>query len=126
MAGPGRKFKKGEVHNPGGRPKKDPIVAKFQEMTYKEFIERLQKFGRSKKKDIKKVIDDPNSELFDLIYCRHLYDALNGNDKARESLYNRLWGKVKDQIEHLGVDRSQIIVTLPDNGRSDIGKIDIG
>ena len=113
-------FKKGQSGNLRGPPRKDRNLIAFQEMTYAEFIERLQRFGALNKEQIRSVISDKDTRVLDLVYCRHLFDAMNGKDRARESLYNRLWGKVKEQIEHFGVNQSQIVVTLPDNGRSEI------
>jgi len=122
MAGPGpgskrTQFKPGVSGNPKGAPKKNKVMTKFQEMTYAQFIERLQKFGALNKEEIKKIINEKDTQVLDLVYCRHLWDAVNGKDRARESLYNRLWGKVREQIEHFGVNQSQIIVTIPSNGR---------
>lgn len=111
-------FEKGKSGNPKGGPKKNKALVQFQAMTYQEFLDRLQEFGSLNKERIKDIIKNEDTSVLDLIYCRHLYDAMNGNDRARESLYNRLWGKVREQIEHFGINQPQIIVTLPDNGRS--------
>lgn len=96
MRGGGRKFQKGEVHNPGGRPKKDPLVKAFQETKYKDFVHKLQCFGSMPKEDLKEIVSDPKTTVFDLVFARILFDAAQGKADARQVLLDRLWGKVKE------------------------------
>lgn len=115
MRGPGRKFEKGKSGNPGGLSKKKREVLAFQQLKYEEFIDRLQLYGQNNKQEIKNVIDNPNTQVFDLIFCRHLYDAMKGDSPSRESLYNRLWGKVKDQVEfsQSNKDHEELLNMIP-------------
>ncbi len=89
-------FKKGVSGNPSGRPKADKTVRQFQETTYKDFISKLQLFGGMAKSELKQVVDDPSTAVFDLIFARILYDAMAGKSDARQVLLDRLWGKVKE------------------------------
>lgn len=94
--GPGRKFEKGNCANPGGRPKKDPMVREFQETSYKDFVSKLQQFGSMPKEELKEIVKDPQTTVFDLVFARILFDAAQGKADARQVLLDRLWGKVKE------------------------------
>jgi len=94
--GPGRRFEKGNCANPGGRPKKDPIIKEFQETKYKDFVNKLQMFGSMSKGELKDIVKDDSVVAFDAVFARVLYDSAEGKDKARDTLFDRLWGKAKE------------------------------
>ncbi len=71
-------------------------------MNTEQFCERMHKFGNCTQEELKAIVKDPNTKLLDLIFCRHILDSANGKPQARNTLYDRLWGKVKDQLEHSG------------------------
>ena len=92
----GTPFQKGKSGNEGGRPKKDPIIRKFQETKYKDFIDKLQMFGSMSKGELKELVKDNSIMAFDAVFARVLFDSMEGKDKARDCLFDRLWGKVKE------------------------------
>lgn len=92
----GRPIQKGQVLNPGGKPKKDPIVKKFQETTYKDFIDNLQQLGSLPRDELKEIVANPKTPVFKLIFARVLFDAQNGKIESQKMLFERLWGKVKE------------------------------
>lgn len=92
----GRPFKKGESGNPLGKPKKDPIIRAFQETKFKDFIDKLQMFGSMGVGELKEIVEDEGTVAFDAVFARVLYDSTKGKDKARDTLFDRLWGKAKE------------------------------
>lgn len=92
----GNRFPKGVSGNPGGKKKIAPEIKAFQETTYKDFIAKLQIFGTWPSADLIKLIDDPQTIVFDKIFARILVDAGEGKSDARQVLIERLWGKVKE------------------------------
>ena len=95
----GIRFQKGVSGNPGGKRKKDPTIKAFQETSYKDFINKLQEFGSMSPAQMKEIVQAPDAKMFDVIFGRILYDASQGKADARQILLERLWGKVKSQIE---------------------------
>lgn len=114
----GRPFPKGKSGNKGGRPKKNPIIAKFKETTYEDFIFQLQRYGVLTKDQMKEDLKRPDCTMFEHIFGRIVIDAAQGEKDARQVLLDRLWGKVKEKIEHSGTNTNdvKVIITLPDNG----------
>lgn len=96
MGGRGRPFQKGQSGNPGGGLKKSPIVKKFQQTTYEDFINHLQHLGSLARDDLQAIVKDPKTPVFQLIFARVLFDAQNGKVESQKILFDRLWGKVKE------------------------------
>lgn len=118
---PKNKFKKGVSGNPGGRPKKNPVIEDFKKTSYEDFITQLQKYGSMSKDEMQYDITRKDATMFEIVFGRILIDAAKGERDARNCLLDRLWGKVKDRVEHSaggGDNAPSIVITLPDNGRS--------
>lgn len=75
------RFKKGQSGNPGGQPKGVPDVATMIKMIAREPIDKKTK---------KTMIEGVLRKAFE--------DALDGNDKARQFIFDRGWGKAVDKI----------------------------
>ncbi len=116
----GRPFVKGQSGNISGRPKQKAHIAEFRQTSYEDFINQLQKYGSLTKEEMQEDLNRKDATMFELIFGRILVDAAKGERDARQVLFERLWGKVKDKLEHSssGISMPQIIVQLPDNGRS--------
>jgi len=80
-AGKNTRFKKGQSGNPGGNPKGIPDVATMIKMIGREPID-----AKSKKTKIEGIV----RKAFE--------DAIAGNDKARQFIVDRGWGKAVDKI----------------------------
>lgn len=80
-AGKNTRFKKGQSGNPGGNPKGIPDVATMIKMIGREPID-----AKSKKTMIEGIV----RKAFE--------DAIAGNDKARQFIVDRGWGKAVDKI----------------------------
>lgn len=116
----GKPFPKGSSGNPGGRNKIDPEISKFKQMTYQDFIDKLQEFGALNTTQLKAVVENKETPVFQLIFARILFEAQKGNMKAMQMLLERLWGKPKDtdiDFDALKNAAPQVIINLPDNGR---------
>lgn len=114
-------FKKGQSGNPGGRRPEDPIIKEFKETTYKDFIESLQKYGCFNNKEMEVELKRPTATMFELMFCRIVAGAANGDRDSRQVLLDRLWGKVKETAMPVTLENSQaevVIIKMPDNGRT--------
>lgn len=119
------KWKPGVSGNPGGKSNKDAEIKAFKECTYKEFIDKLQHFGYLTQLEMKQIIQDPKTPMFDLVFSRILFDASRGKQYAVAVLLDRLWGKVKDTMELTATSGPQIMISLPSNGREQPTSIDV-
>ncbi len=95
----GHLFKKGQSGNPNGRPKIDPELKHFRELTYKEFINQLQKYGWQTPDQIKQDLERTDVTMFERIFGKIILQAADGEKDGRQVFLERLWGKVKDQVE---------------------------
>lgn len=96
-----KRFAKGTSGNPGGRPKKSFAAEKQRLISYHEFVFLIQKFVEMKRPEIKEYLERPEATMFELIYGRLVVEAAKGDRTAREMLTERLFGRVKEQIEML-------------------------
>lgn len=99
MGGKGKPFKKGVSGNPGGRKKESPIVSQFRKTSYEDFINYLNKYGAMNQAEMKAEIERVDCTMFEKIFGRIIYQAAQGEKDGRQVLLERLWGKVKDQVE---------------------------
>lgn len=102
MAGRGNpetQFKKGQSGNPNGRPKVNPTLKAFRELTYNQFIGQLQKYGHQTPDEIKQDLARKDVTMFERIFGKIILQAAEGEKDGRQVFLERLWGKVKDQVE---------------------------
>lgn len=111
----GKRFEPGKSGNPSGFSKKKRAEVAFKQTSYEDFINKLQEFGCLNPTQMKEKVQDPEAKMFDVIFGRIIYDASQGKADARQILLERLWGKVKDRVEHSS-STPTITVTLPSNG----------
>jgi len=117
----GKKIQPGEVRNPTGRPKLSASANAFKKTSLEDFIENVQKYGAMNARELYAICgeDSEGSEpAFSTMAAQWVLDCIAGKPEtrhtAREALLNRLWGKVTDKHEHLGLPPPpQVIITLP-------------
>ena len=103
----GKPFPKGNKANPGGRPKQPPELKALRETSYKEFLQGMQKYGQLTRAEMAKELQDPSLTMFELMFGQIVASAAKGDKDARQTLLDRLWGKVKDKIEYTDVTEQE-------------------
>ena len=101
-------FKPGQSGNKSGKPKTDPKVKAFKEMTYDKFIEAMQKYGNMTSKELKDDLEDPGQTMFNKIFGGIVQGAAKGDHQSRELLIERLWGKVKEAEHDVNINIRQL------------------
>jgi hypothetical protein len=110
-------IKPGEVRNPTGRPKKSKAVLKIEKMSREMFAEKLYEFGTMTKEQLKEKLADKKTNMLEVIFGRLLVDAGRGKTDATKLLFDRLWGKVKEEVSFTaGLNSPQIVIQMPSNG----------
>jgi hypothetical protein len=115
----GRPFQKGQSGNLAGRSKKDKAIDAAKKMNYSEFLDEIRGLGGLTKEQLNEIAKDPKTPMNKLIVVRLIIDVASGKPEARRTYLDRLFGKVKDQVEHSGNltgNNAQIVVNLPANG----------
>lgn len=114
------KWKKGQSGNPSGGRAHDPALKAVRNLTKNELVTIGNLIIKN---DFNTLLElskrDDATTLQRMIAAVAVRIVNNGDMAAFDVLLNRLVGKVKDEILHQGeINAPQIIVTLPDNGRS--------
>ena len=121
----GKPFKKGEVRNPGGRPAIPPEIKAFQKLTYQDFIDSLQRMGSMPRKEIADLVKQEDTPSFQIIFGKVMIQATEGNLKAVDLLFTRLWGKPKEVDAEIIPDLGpKVEIYLPDNLRDRIVEVE--
>ena len=113
MAGRGRPFQKGKSGNPGGSPKKDPIIQQFKQTSYKDFINQLQKYGTLSRTEMAVELQRPDATMFEIMFGQIVASAAKGDKDARQVLLERLWGKVKEVHDIHNHDHKRDLDEIP-------------
>lgn len=98
------RWKKGQSGNPGGVPKRRKDVHVFRQTTYEDFIDNLKYFGSLTKEEMQEDLTHAETTMFEHVFGKMVMQAADGDERARNELLNRLWGKPKEIL-----DMSQII-----------------
>lgn len=120
-------FKPGQSGNPSGRPTLPADIKSFKETTYHDFIRKLQEIGHFTVEELQEYVARKDITAFDRIFALVIAKAAQGDNVARQVLFDRLWGKVPDQLklDQNNTTAPQIIISLPDNGRDKENVIDV-
>lgn len=114
-------FQKGQSGNPGGRPKKYVEAEKQRLISYAEFVGLIQKFSEMDRDSITAYLSRKEATMFELIYGKMVVDAAKGDKSARDMLTERLFGKVKEQVENINhnIDHGPptYVVEMSDGGK---------
>lgn len=92
-------FKKGQSGNPGGGFKESPEVKRFKHMSMSDFIDGLKHYGHMTVSELKATIKNPSITAMDRIFAKMVDQAGEGDDRARAELFNRLWGKARENVD---------------------------
>jgi predicted small secreted protein len=98
---PGRRFKKGEVHNPLGAGAHNKELRQVKALTQKEIAEVGSFILGNNLEALKAVRANPSSSVFKVWVCSVAITAINkGDAQALNVLLDRIVGKVKDVVEN--------------------------
>jgi hypothetical protein len=113
-------WKPGQSGNPLGGKMHDPALKAIKNLTKAELVTIGNLIIKRDIKALKEVIDSKDATVLQVMLASVAEKIIRQGDMhALDILLNRLVGKVKDEIMHQGeINTPQIIVTLPDNGRS--------
>lgn len=114
-------FKKGQSGNPHGGRKHDPELKAVKNLTKKELVEIGNMIIKNDYSKILELSKNDNTPALKRALASVIVKiAERGDMTALDVLLNRLIGKVKDEILHQGdiMAPPQIVLTMPDNGRS--------
>lgn len=113
-----RPIKKGQVLNPKGGQAHDPHLKLIKMLTQKELAEIGNLVIKNNLDALKAIAKDKNATVIKVMLAAVAVKVIEKGDMhALDILLNRLVGKVKEQVEHLGNVAPQVVVTLPSNGR---------
>lgn len=76
-----------------------PEYREFRKLSHDEFLHLVHKFGQMTRDEIKAYLLEPATTMFELTFGKMIVDAANGNDKARQFLCDRLWGRAREYVE---------------------------
>lgn len=120
-------IKKGEVRNPrgAGAHKHGRVGCLVKKLTAQEVIHLGTLILQGDEKELSKIKKDSSASVLKKFIASCILKGLaNGDTYVLDSLLNRFIGPVKQKVDHTSSDGSlsptapQIILTLPDNGRS--------
>ncbi len=124
MAGEGSKktqFKKGYSGNPGGRDKLPPEIREAKRLTRRSMEVALNKFLGWPTEKLAEFLRDTNNTVIEMIIAKILIEALKRGDQIRLNfIFDRLIGKVKDEVEVIGA-KPTIIQLLNNKGQIILG-----
>ena len=119
------RFKPGESGNPEGGRRHNPDLRRLKKLTTEEVLEIGSFLLSNNIAKLQAMTDDAiqnprsrHSSLKIWIARVVLQGSKKGDAKALELVLNRLIGKVPDKMEFPNLNKPQVIITLPDNGRS--------
>lgn len=116
-------FKKGQVANPRGAGAHNPAMRELKNLTRSELVQVGNMIIKGTHRELKALVKNEDATVLQRMLAsvaKRVVDT--GDNGPLETLLNRFIGKVKDEVEMTGTGvlsaAPQIIVTLPDNGRS--------
>jgi len=116
---PAGRWKKGQSGNLLGGRKHDPDIKRLKNLTKSELIEVGNLIVKGTVQELREKAADPSASVIQTMISAVAVKIMKQGDmQSLNVLLDRLIGKVKDEIHHSGDLPGQVIVHLPDNGRS--------
>jgi len=103
-------FKKGEVANPNGRPRKYVSLLKEQEYKLSEINDTIQVMMSMDTEELKTVWDNPKATILEKTIASAMRKSLEkGSLYSLDTLLTRVYGKPKEQIDFKGDNKIEVI-----------------
>lgn len=103
-------FKKGEVANPNGRPRKYVSLLKEQGYKLSEINDGIQALMSMTPKELKEVENNPNATALELTVTKAILKSMsNGSLYSMDTLMNRVYGKPKEQVDVNSDNKIEIV-----------------
>jgi hypothetical protein len=118
-----RHFKKGNCANPKGAGAHNKDLRIVRKLTQAEIAEVGGFILNNNLKALKETKKDPNSSVFKVWVCSVAEKAIyRGDAVALNVLLDRIVGKVKDKIEHIGLVAN--VPTSPEEAKEIVAKLE--
>jgi len=105
-------FKKGEVANPNGRPRKFVSLLKEQGYKLSEINDTIQAMMAMDLKELQKVNDNPAATIMEKTVAAAMLKSLkNGSLYSLETLLTRVYGKPKETTAVENSGKIEFIIT---------------
>lgn len=103
-------FKKGEVANPNGRPRKYVSLLKNSGYKLSEINDTIQSMMAMDLEELKQVWDNPKATILEKTIANAMKKSLEkGSLYSLETLLTRVYGKPKEQVD-MNVDNKVEVV----------------
>lgn len=103
-------FKKGEVANPNGRPRKYVTLLKEQGYKLSEINDTIQVMMSMNVEELKQVYDNPKATIIEKTIANAMNKSLQkGSLYSLETLLTRVYGKPKEQIDMKSDNKIEIV-----------------
>ena len=103
-------FKKGEVANPNGRPRKYVSLLKEQGYKVSEINDTIQAMMSMDLEELKSVWDNPKATVLEKTIAAAMRKSLEkGSLYSLETLLTRVYGKPKEQVDIQTDNRIEIV-----------------
>jgi hypothetical protein len=113
-------FVKGESGNPGGMPATAPDIKEIRKLNQAEAVRLLNKFNSWSMDELVAFCKDGSNTVLEMMVARIMIKGIkDGTPTNLNFLFDRLIGKVKDQVEH-SFPKPTVIKTL-DGGEIILG-----
>ena len=103
-------FKKGEVANPNGRPRKYVTLLKEQGYKLSEVNDTIQVMVSMDVDELKSVYDNPKATIMERTIANAMNKSLQkGSLYSMETLLTRVYGKPKEQMDIVSDNKIEIV-----------------
>ena len=103
-------FKKGEVANPNGRPRKYVSLLKEQGYSISQVNDSIQALMSMTPKELKEVENNPDATALELTVTKAILKSMsNGSLYSMDTLMNRVYGKPKEQVDIQSDNKIEIV-----------------
>lgn len=103
-------FKKGEVANPNGRPRKYVTLLKEQGYKLSEVNDTIQVMMSMDVDELKSVYDNPKATIMERTIANAMNKSLQkGSLYSMETLLTRVYGKPKEQMDIVSDNKIEIV-----------------